>query len=754
MSRLVRLGAATLVGFMGAASLAVAVSPRQAALLDVVSVPTWGWRQHVMSIAGMVCLGVVPGLARGRRAAWWIGLAGLGAIAAAGFVNHAELTLTGPLVATATILLVAGGSFTGRADVLLVRSGLVWLVVGEAAVLVYGAVGLYLLDAEFRESTDLLTSIREGVRLVFLLPPGTLTPATPHGAWFLDSVRWLSFAVLAASAVRLLAPSRARPNPRESREQVQRILESWATTSIAPFHLLEDKHWCFSPDRQAFVGYALVGNRAVALGGPVGHPGSREAALQAFLDLCASNGWSPSVHQANEDDAALLAARGFKLLKIGDEAIVDLASFTLSGRAAKSVRSSLNMGERMGLTTELLPTPIDPRTMAALKSVSDAWLAETGHRERGFTLGRFDADALRNEPVVIVRNATGRIIAFANVIPSYRSGIGNFDLMRRLPNAPKGTMELLFVALIDRFRSEGKTGMSLGLAPLANLGEDTAMERLLAAIRDHAGRAFRFVGVFEFKSKWRPRWEPRYLAYPGTAQLPQAALALVRAGERPAPGWTEARMRRLLGVYPFSLALTAVTLWMMAATRGDPGFHDRMMRWFGSSWSDLVHGEIWRIPAAALVPEDAGYRWTVVALLVSVWFAERRLRTGWAVASYFALDAVASLLTLVGIRIAVAFGNGEALGALAERDSGPSAACVGLAALLIATVASSSIRRIGFGSLAVGLAISAAIDPSRAAVSHTVAAIAGAALGVVVARRASIAGEPTAIRPTGSSTPT
>jgi lysylphosphatidylglycerol synthetase-like protein (DUF2156 family) len=78
-----------------------------------------------------------------------------------------------------------------------------------------------------------------------------------------------------------------------------------------------------------------------------------------------------------------------------------------------------------------LPPPIDAGTLAALRVVSDAWLAAGAHRERTFTLGRFDPAYLRDTPVIAVIDSVGGIQAFANVLPAYRSPNASFDLMRR-----------------------------------------------------------------------------------------------------------------------------------------------------------------------------------------------------------------------------------------------------------------------------------------------------------------------------------
>ena len=153
------------------------------------------------------------------------------------------------------------------------------------ALVLFGATGdlsrrmllpsLYFLDADFRSSTTLGAALLEGIRALFLLPPSAIEPITDHGVWFLDSIRWLSALTIGVTAMRGLSPSLGRERHPRDEARVRELLERWADSSLAPFHLLDDKHWVFSADEDAFVGYALSGSTAVALGGPVGAPASR-----------------------------------------------------------------------------------------------------------------------------------------------------------------------------------------------------------------------------------------------------------------------------------------------------------------------------------------------------------------------------------------------------------------------------------------------------------------------------------------------
>lgn len=670
-----RFAVAGLVATAGIAAAALAITidyPLRLAGSDVDAGP-----RTVLLFALFASLAAVPALVRGKRVGLIVSLVASAASVVAYTLNGVDVVGLSLAAAALVTLLATRRLFTARSTVPGLRGALAWLLVGEGVVLAYGILGLFVLGPEFRQEPTLAESAREALQLLFLQPASSLGPATEYGSWFVHSVRILSLAVLGASLARALVPVVGAEGRRQhDRERVAALLESWGDSALAHFHLLPGKSWFFGPDGQAFVSYRVVASTAVVLGAPVGSPGSCERALVEFAKRCDRNGWTQAFHQVREEDRPLLERHGFQLLRIGSEAVIPVAEFSLSGRRMKSLRSSVNHAVGSGLIVEELPRDLDEDTFLELKAVSDAWLAE-GHRERTFTVGQFDRTYLRDTTVLAVREAAGRIVAFANVLPSYRCQEGNFDLMRRRPDAPNGAMELLFLTMIERFRAAGLQGMNLGLAPLAQVEGDDAATRVLRALRDYGERWFSFKGLEAFKDKWGPRWEPRYLAYQSPLDLPRIAIALGRVGELESP-----RLRRWLqrsahaaARLRFTMLVSAITLWFMLVTQVDPGFHARLIEWLGLSWPDIAGFEWWRIVTSTFVQAHAGFQWSILVLLaVTLPVAEWRLGTRRAAAVFFLGDWVSSIAVLAALAALGALGNAPEAALAATRAAGTSSA--------------------------------------------------------------------------------
>lgn len=711
--RAVRRSAAFLIAVFGIVNLAVAAAPHPRGSAPIAAEIAWeavfGARFSLLA-AGIIALVSVRGLLSGRRTSWMSALAACAIAVAAHFANE-----SGPvgfvLAATALLaLLVSPRHFAAMSAPRSFRRGFAVLASGLLVVFVYALVGLRGARGAFRDEGTLLNSVSDALALLLLLPPGA-EPVTHHGVFIIDSARIGVLVVVAAGVALLAAAVVGRPGRSADLERVSNVLARHGKTGLAHFHLLDDKNWVFSPDGEAFVGYAVTGTTAVALGEPVGERDSALAAARAFLDLCDRNGWTPVFHQATPTGADLLAGLGLKRLKIGEEAIIDVQEWSPEGRAYKSLRSALRRCERAGYRVSDLPHPVADDDLARLREVSDAWLDDGGHRERTFTLGRFDPEYLRTTPVVVVVDEDDTIQAFANVLPSYQSADGSFDLMRRRPGSANGVMDFLFVALIDRFKRDGKQGMNLGLAPLAGVGASskddgagstpTVADRVLRLIYERGDRFFNYGGLRAFKDKWQPRWEPRYLVYASDAALPKAALGVARIGELPDSHKWYARVGSLIKRFPVSSAIVSVQLWLMLATAIDPRLHAALVRAFGLSWDDLSSGQVWRLVTDLFIQAVPGFPWSNAVLLLIFPIAEWRLGSRLLPVVFVGGDLLGTLPWLLTERVMVALGRFDPA-VLADRDVGLSS---GAYALLAATLCTLPWRRIRIA--AVGALLSA-----------------------------------------------
>jgi phosphatidylglycerol lysyltransferase len=315
----------------------------------------------------------------------------------------------------------------------------------------------------------------------------------------------------------------------------------------AQLALLGDKDFLFAGGADdGFVMYGVQGRSFVAMGDPVARSEETVSELiWRFKELADARDGTPVFYQITRDHLPLYVDAGFALLKIGEEAWVDLDRFTLQGGQGRKLRQSKSRAENGGASFELVPAgPPVEAILPELRAVSHAWLGEKG-REKGFSLGFWTDAYMRRCDQAVVRHA-GRIVAFVNVWRSADCNEFSIDLMRQAPDAPGGVMDLLFIGLMNRAKEEGFRWFGLGMAPLSGLPRHhlaSLWSRLGALMYRRGDRFYNFEGLRAFKEKFRPEWRPRYLAYPGALGLPQILLDITvltaTSPQRAAPGPAE-----------------------------------------------------------------------------------------------------------------------------------------------------------------------------------------------------------------------
>jgi phosphatidylglycerol lysyltransferase len=278
------------------------------------------------------------------------------------------------------------------------------------------------------------------------------------------------------------------------------------------------------------VAYAVRGHVAFAAGDPLCAEADLETCTREWLDHCRHNGWTPCVYEAAEESLAAYRSLGLRSLKMAEEAIVDLGSFTLAGGKRAALRSMVHKVMRMGLSARRYDrsTAPEPAIDEQLEEISEEWLAAKRLGEMGFSLGRFSLESL-DRAIVFLCGEGERVIGFTSWRP-YRGGrAALLDLMRKRKDAPSGTMDLLVARALEELRAAGLEEASLANAPLANVGGPRGgLEKGVALLFESLNSFYGYKNLFQFKKKFAPRWEGRYLVYPRGVELPRIAYALTR----------------------------------------------------------------------------------------------------------------------------------------------------------------------------------------------------------------------------------
>lgn len=415
----------------------------------------------------------------------------------------------------------------------------------ESAVLLIGAAAiLWPLHAEFYRSAKLTQGVLSpgwfalvagivlGVGAFFFF----IHANTPYSndLWIqfsgaANTPRALRAALLASALLTFvtvylaLQPARAHSRlPDENALATARRIIAAQNNPEACLALSGDKSLFFNDTEDAFIMYARQGRSWVAYCDPVGPESAIQELAWAFFDEAYAANCRPVFYEVTEKYLPLWIEMGFTLHKVGEESIVPLPEFSLAGGKFKKMRTAHNKALKDGLEFSVCDPPHSADFINQLQSISDAWLGGKKGHEKGFSVGRFDAEYLGNFAIAVIRRK-GHILAFANILRPGDGAHVSIDLMRYLPQEASGMMEFLFIELMQRYRDQGAGDFSLGMAPLAGLETrhgTRLWNRFGALMFRHGGTFYNFAGLRGFKQKFHPQWRSRFIAVPGgTAPL-------------------------------------------------------------------------------------------------------------------------------------------------------------------------------------------------------------------------------------------
>ncbi|MBN9794771.1 hypothetical protein DMP17_40240 [Pseudonocardia sp. TMWB2A] len=360
----------------------------------------------------------------------------------------------------------------------------------------------------------------------------------------LTSAIGLTFGVVAlvVAGYHLLRSPEPRPSLDPDDEQrLRALLDQRDGDSLGYFALRRDKAAVFAHGGKSAVSYRVLAGVALASGDPVGDVGAWPGAIEAFLGICTRYGWSPAVMGCSERGATAWSKAGLDALELGDEAVLETASFSLDGRPMRGVRQTVNRMQRSGHTVEVT-------RLRDLDETARMRVAERAHRwrgaedERGFSMASSRvADPSDPDAVIVTALRDGEPSGMLQLVPWGRDGL-SLDLMVRDADADNGINELMIAELMAAAKDHGVKRVSLNFAMFRSAlerGERIGagpVARGWARVLRIASRWWQIDSLYRFNAKFRPSWYPRYVLFPAVRDLPRVLFVVLEAegfGGRP-----------------------------------------------------------------------------------------------------------------------------------------------------------------------------------------------------------------------------
>lgn len=508
---------ALLVAIIGGVNLLTAVHPSTgvARLTEPIDGPAPGRPQ--MLVLGLLLITVARALIHRRWAAW---IGGIATLAFAMLVTVPERRPYATLLCGAALiaLVVLRHSFVTRPDRGRLR------LAGQLSMVAIGA-GIVA------GGWDAVTHRHQpgGAGRVVLADLSTGTPASWRAIILTFA---LAIAVIAAVMV-VFAPAGAPdPGTASDREIIRDLAALADADSLAPFSTRSDKAYVFSPDRRAAIGYRVFLGTALVGGDPVGATSSRLDAMRAYLALCDERGWRPAVLGASDEIRAVWRELGLRGMHIGDEAVIDVAEFSLQTRRMRNLRQAVSRTRNAGVT--VLIDRLSTKHAEHLGPILADWLH--GERERGFAMNLDSILVPRPDCLVATAYArTGEPVAFARFAVCADGRCFTLDVAPRGRDAPNGSAERMIVEIVEYAKAHGAREVSLNFAALRWVFDSPGFIPRVSATMLHALDRWIEIGPLNrFCTKFSPQWRGRSLLMRSWFELGWVAAAAFRAEFAPA----------------------------------------------------------------------------------------------------------------------------------------------------------------------------------------------------------------------------
>ena len=481
---------------------------------------------------------VAAGLHRGSRLAWSAAMAlAITGLATALSLRPIARGVAAAIVFLPLLILLVRSRRVYTASIVPPSSTRFWRDIGLIAAAFAGYVVLgFLLNDQFRPEPTPIMMVQELVARLFFTSSGRFEAISRPATLFLDSLSFIPIVVFFSMLLLLFLRSR-KPTAAVDRDKAIALLHRYGGGDISWMSTWPDNAHFFTEDGEATLAFQVKSNTAIALGDPIGAPGSTALALREYGRFCELHGWVPCLFSVTGDVLPQAAALGWREVQVAEDTVIDLPNLAFKGKAWQDVRTALNRATKLGISFRMVQLRNESFAMVQqARGISDEWVSDKGLPEMGFTLGGVDEALDPEVRVGLAVDSSGVLQGITSWLPVYgpNSEIRGWtlDVMRRRPDGFRPVMEFMIASACLSFKEQGAQIVSLSGAPLARSEEDdnvTPVEAVLNQLGELLEPVYGFRSLHQFKTKFKPRYEPLFMVYPDEAALPRIGVALTQA---------------------------------------------------------------------------------------------------------------------------------------------------------------------------------------------------------------------------------
>lgn len=549
---------ATLTSIAGALNLVLALVPRDRRHLhqmhEFVPVALSAGAASLLAVSGLLLWRLGTMLRRRKRRAWVFATL-LYALLVLAHIGNGTFIAAGVSFVLFLLLATTRSRFRAKADPTSRWLALKLAVQFEVVAIVWGMV---LLSVDTHDRVLGRPSVWQKLQEVLWGLIGVRGPLqyVPHTDRFQDVLHTTlgAFSLIAVVLVALIILRPAEPLgglTAQDETKLRDLLDKQGhRDSLGYFALRREKRVVWSPSEKAAITGRVVNGVFLVSGDPIGDPEAWPGAISAYLDQIREYGWVPAVIGCSELGATVFQREaGLSAIELGDEAIVYASDFSLDGRPMRGVRQACTRVQRASYDiTVRRAKDVSREEFLEYERAATAWRGDAVERGFSMALSRM-GDAADADCVIATAVQDGRLKGLLHFVPWGADGL-SLDLMRRDRSADNGLNEYMIVQVIHGAAELGVQRISLNFAVFRDAierGERIGAGPVLRAWRWvllFASRWWQIETLYRFNVKFRPEWEPRFLSYPSTRDLPRIAVAALEAEAfitRPH------RLKRLLG---------------------------------------------------------------------------------------------------------------------------------------------------------------------------------------------------------------